>query len=148
MDAVIRTVAIYAFLLVVLRISGRRTLAKMTTFDLVLLLIISEATQQALLGDDFSITNAVLVIATLLAVDIGLSLLKGHVPSSAKLIDGLPMVVVENGTLLEERMRRARIDEGDILESARETQGLVSIDQIRFAVIEITGSITVIPKDR
>jgi uncharacterized membrane protein YcaP (DUF421 family) len=148
MDAVLRTVAIYAFLLVILRLSGRRTLAQMTTFDLVVLLIISEATQQALLGDDFSVTNALVVIVTLLVVDIGLSLVKQHVPSSAKLIDGLPMVVVENGALLEERMRRARIDEGDILESARETQGLESIDQIKFAVIEITGSITIIPKQQ
>jgi uncharacterized membrane protein YcaP (DUF421 family) len=148
MDAVLRTVAIYAFLLVVLRISGRRTLAQMTTFDLVLLLIISEAAQQALLGDDFSITGALLVVVTLLSIDIALSLLKGRVPSSARLIDGLPMVIVENGALLEDRMRRARIDEGDILISARETQGLESIDQIKFAVIEITGSITVIPKDR
>jgi uncharacterized membrane protein YcaP (DUF421 family) len=148
MDAVLRTVAIYAFLLVVLRMSGRRTLAQMTTFDLVVLLIISEATQQALLGDDFSVTNALVVIVTLLAIDIGLSLVKQYVPSSAKLIDGLPMVVVENGALLEERMRRARIDERDILESARETQGLESIEQIKFAVIEITGSITIIPKQR
>jgi uncharacterized membrane protein YcaP (DUF421 family) len=148
MDAVLRTVAIYAVLLVLLRISGRRTLAQMTTFDLVLLLIISEATQQALLGDDFSVTNALLVIVTLLAMDVGLSLMKQHVPSSDKLIDGLPMIVVENGTPLEERMRRARIDESDILESARETQGLESMEQIKYAVIEITGSITVIPKDR
>ncbi len=148
MDSVLRAVAVYAFLLVVLRISGRRTLAQMTPFDLVLLLIISEAAQQALLGDDFSITGGILVVITLLAIDIALSLLKGYVPSSAKLIDGLPMVVVENGALLQERMRRARIDEGDILESARETQGLERIDQIKFAVIEITGSITVIPKDR
>jgi uncharacterized membrane protein YcaP (DUF421 family) len=148
MDAVLRTVAIYAFLLVILRISGRRTLAQMTTFDLVLLLIISEATQQALLGNDFSVINALVVIVTLLAIDIALSLVKEYLPPSSKLIDGLPMVVVENGALLEERMRRARIDEGDILVSARETQGLESIDQIKFAVIEITGSITVIPKQR
>ncbi len=148
MDAVLRSVAIYAFLLIVLRISGRRTLAQLTTFDLVLLLIISEATQQAMLGDDFSLTNALIVIVTLLAMDVGLSLIKAHVPSSHKLIDGLPMIVVENGALLEERMRRARIDESDILESARETHGLESIDQIKYAVMEVTGSITVIPKDR
>ena len=148
MDAVLRTVAIYAILLVLLRISGRRTLAQMTTFDFVLLLIISEATQQALLGDDFSVTNALVVIVTLLAMDVGLSLMKQHVPSSGKLIDGLPMIVVENGTMLRERMRRARIDESDILESARKTQGLESIEQIKYAVIEITGSITVIPKER
>jgi uncharacterized membrane protein YcaP (DUF421 family) len=148
MDAVLRTVAIYAILLVLLRITGRRTLAQMTTFDFVLLLIISEATQQALLGDDFSVTNALVVIVTLLAMDVALSLLKQYVPSSDKLIDGLPMIVVENGTMLRERMRRARIDESDVLESARETQGLESIDQIKYAVIEITGSITVIPKDR
>jgi uncharacterized membrane protein YcaP (DUF421 family) len=79
MDVILRGIAVYVFLLLVFRIAGRRTLSQITTFDFVLLLIIGEATQQALLGDDFSVTTGFLVVATLLVIDIGLSLLKGRV---------------------------------------------------------------------
>src|SRR5690606_14683535 len=76
MDAVLSGLIVYAFLLIVFRISGKRSLGQVTTFDFVLLLIVAETTQQALLGDDYSITNAFLLIVTLLAIDIGLSLIK------------------------------------------------------------------------
>ncbi|WP_119462739.1 DUF421 domain-containing protein [Rhodospirillaceae bacterium SYSU D60014] len=148
MDAVLRAFAIYAVLLVLFRISGRRTLSQMTTFDFVLLLIIGEATQQALLGEDFSLTNAFLVIMTLLAIDIGLSLVKQRSKTAEKLIDGVPMIIVENGRLLHDRMRKSRIDEADVLEAARRLQGLERLDQIKFAVVEVSGGITVIPKER
>ena len=145
--AILRAVAIYAFLHLLFRISGRRTLSQITTFDLVLLLIIGEATQQALLGDDFSVTNAFLVITALIGVDIALSLLKERFPSLGKAIDGMPMIIVENGHPLRERMRRARVDENDILESARQLQGLERIDQIKYAVLEFSGTISIIHKD-
>ena len=76
MDAVLRSLVIYVFLLVVFRISGKRSLSQATTFDFVLLLVIGEATQQALLGEDFSMTNAFVVIVTLVGIDILLSLVK------------------------------------------------------------------------
>ena len=76
MDSVLRAAAMYVALMVLFKIAGRRSLAELTTFDFVLLLIIGEATQQALLGDDFSFTNAMLVIATLIVLDVGLSLAK------------------------------------------------------------------------
>ena len=147
MDAILRAIAIYAFLLLLFRISGRRTLSQITTFDFVLLLIIGEATQQALLGDDISVTNALLVIAALIGVDIGLSLVKERFPSLGKAIEGVPMIIVENGHLLRDRMRRARVDENDILESARQLQGLERLDQIKYAVLEVSGTISIIPKD-
>ena len=146
MDAVLRALAVYVFLLVLFRISGRRTLSEVTTFDFVLLLIIGEATQQALLGDDFSMTNAFIVIATLVMIDIGLSLFKGRVPFSSKIIDGVPMIIVENGMPLRERMKRARFDKDDVLERARQSHGLERLDQIKYAVLEVSGSISIIPK--
>jgi len=69
METVLRAAAIYLVLMVVFKIAGRRTLLQMTSFDLILLLIISEATQQALLGDDFSVTGAALTIITLVTID-------------------------------------------------------------------------------
>jgi uncharacterized membrane protein YcaP (DUF421 family) len=147
MDAVLRAGAIYIFLLLLFRISGRRTLSEITTFDFILLLIIGEATQQGLLGDDFSVTNALLIIATLIVMDIALSLFKEHVPIAGKLLDGMPMVLVENGQPLRDRMKKARVDEYDIMEEARRAQGLERMDQIKYAVLEVSGAISIVPKD-
>ena len=148
MDAVLRATALYLLHLTVFRVSGRRMLAELTTFDFVLLLIIGEATQQALLGEDFSFINAMLVIVTLVTLEIVLSLLKGWAPFLGKLLDGTPMIVVDHGRPLRERMRKARIDEEDILEAERRLQGIERLDQIKYAVLEVSGGISVIPNDR
>lgn len=146
MDSVLRAAAIYLVVLVVFRLAGRRTLSELTTFDFVLLLIIGEATQQALLGDDFSIVNAMVVIVSLVVFDIALSLLKNKSRWLSKLIDGEPMIIVEHGQVLERRIRKARIDESGILEAARHSQGLERIDQIKFAILEKDGKISIIPR--
>lgn len=146
MDAVLRAVAIYVFLVVVFRISGKRTLAEVTTFDFVLLLIISEATQQALLGDDFSVTMAFLVITTLVGIDVFFSLLQRRFTPVNRLMSGLPLVLVDNGKLLDERMKKVRVEESEILHSARQTHGLESMDQVKYAVLETSGGISIIPR--
>jgi uncharacterized membrane protein YcaP (DUF421 family) len=147
MDTVLRGIVIYAFLLIIFRISGKRALSQITTFDFVLLLVIGEATQQALLGEDFSITNALILIVTLVGVDIGVSLLKGRSKRVEKLIDSVPLVIVENGKPFKERMEKARVDETDVLTAARELQGLERMDQIKYAVLERSGGISIIPKE-
>jgi uncharacterized membrane protein YcaP (DUF421 family) len=148
MDAVIRAVAVYVFVWLVFRIAGQRTLSDATTFDFVLLLIIAEATQQALLGEDFSLTNAFLVITTLVGIDILMSLLKERFPRVDRAMEGEPVVIVENGRPIEKRMMRARVDRGDVLEAARRLQGLERMDQIKYAVLEPSGGITIVPKER
>lgn len=145
MDPVLRGLAIYIGLLIIFRISGKRTLAQITTFDFVLLLIVSEATQQGLLGDDFSVTNAIVVIVTLVGADIAMSFLKEKSQRFAKLADGVPVVVLQDGKPIEHRMRRARLDLSDILASGRETHGIERLDQIKYAVLEQGGSISVVP---
>ena len=146
MDSVIRGVSVYVILLIIVRLSGRRTLAQMTAFDFVLLLIVAETTQQALLGDDFSITNAILLILTLFTIDIGLSYLKEWLPPARTLIDGTPTVLISSGKVDEHALRRARLNKEDILAAAREQQGLQRLDQIDFAVLETGGGISVMPK--
>lgn len=145
MDAVLRAVAIYLFLLLIFRLSGKRTLAEVTVFDFVLVLIIAETTQQALLGNDFSVTNAFLLIVTLIGFDIGLSLLKERFSWFGKLTEGHPVVILENGEPLKDRMEKARVDESDILEAARRLQGLERLEQIKYAVLERNGGITIVP---
>ena len=100
MDSVIRGLIVYFFLLLVFRLSGKRTVSQITTFDLVVLLIISETTQQAMIDGDSSMTNGLLLILTLIGADIALSFLKEWVPTLEKWMDGTPLVVVEDGRLL------------------------------------------------
>ncbi|MGG5812096.1 DUF421 domain-containing protein [Falsiroseomonas sp. CW058] len=148
MESVLRAGALYLVLLVLFRITGRRSLRETTPFDLVLLLVVGEATQQALLGEDFSMANAVVVIVTLLLIDIGLSLLKQRSATAERVLDGVPTILVHDGRPIEDHLRRSRIDVNDVLEAARERQGLTRLEEIRYAVLETDGTITIVPVDR
>ena len=145
MDIVARGIAIYLVLLVLFRLMGKRALNKATTFDFVLLLIISETTQQALVGDDFSLTTCFVLVTTLLATDLVFSWFKGWSRGAAKVLDDIPLVVVENGVVRRDRMAKARIDDEDILSAARELAGLERMSQVRYAVLEQDGKISIIP---
>ncbi|MEX0271487.1 hypothetical protein AB3R30_20355 [Leptolyngbyaceae cyanobacterium UHCC 1019] len=96
MGSVVRAVVVYVFLLVLFRVVGQRSLMQTTTFDLILLIIVSEATQNALLGDDNSLTNSFSVIITLVGVDILFSLWKRRSPYVGKMLDGVPLVIVSD----------------------------------------------------
>lgn len=146
MDAVLRALAIYAVLMVVFRLAGQRAIAQITTFDFVLLLVIGEATQQALLGEDFSLTHAVIVIVTLVGIDILLAHVKWRWDGLGKLLDGTPVILVDDGRPLAERMRRARVDEANILSAARLKHGLERMEDVRYAVLETSGEISIVPK--
>lgn len=146
MDSVFRAATVYLILLVVTRGAGRRTMAQVTVFDFVLLLIIAETTDQALLGDDFSVTNAAIVVVTLVMIDVALSYLKAWSARLGALLDGVPTVLVSQGRIDHEALSRSRVGLEDILESAREKQGLKRLDQIDCAVLEVGGGISVIPK--
>lgn len=148
MESVIRGAAVYVILLVIMRLSGRRTLSQMTPFDLVLLLIVAETTQQALLGDDFSIVNSVILIITLFSLDILLSYVKASSRRAERLLDGAPVILVSHGRPDDKVLAGTRMSVEDVLEAAREKQGLERLDQIRFAVLEATGEISIIPEGR
>jgi uncharacterized membrane protein YcaP (DUF421 family) len=144
MDAALRAGAMYIALIILFKIAGRRSLVDLTTFDFVLLLIIGEATQQALLGDDFSFTNAVLIIATLMAMDVGFSLAKRRFSGLARFMDDSAMILVENGRPLTKRLAKARLTEDDIMETARTNEGVERMEDIRYAILERNGSISII----
>jgi len=148
METVIRAAVVYGVLWLVFRIAGKRTLAEITTFDFILLLIVSETTQNALSGTDYSITNSLLLIVTLVGIDVGLSLVKQYWPTVDKIIDGVPLILLEDGRPFRERMDKSRVDEADILAAARRSQGLERLDQIKYAVLERDGGISIIPMER
>lgn len=146
METVLRALILYVVLMVLLRIAGKRTLADVSTFDVVLLLVISESTQQALLGEDFSLTTAALVIATLIGVDRFADYLSFRFPVFSKVTSSRPVVIMDDGKLLRDRMKKLHVNEFDILEAARESHGLGKLDEIRYAVMETSGGISVIPR--
>lgn len=146
MESVLRGVAVYVFLLFIFRIAGKRTLSQTTTFDLVLLLIISETTQQAMVDNDHSITNGMLLITTLVGMTILLSVLKQRFPKLDVALEGAPLILIDQGKMLKDRMEKCRVDESEILSAARMAQGLVAMDQIKYAILERNGDISIIPK--
>jgi uncharacterized membrane protein YcaP (DUF421 family) len=148
MESVLRAAAIYGFLLLLFRVTGKRSLAQITAFDFVLLLIIGEATQQALLGNDFSIINACVVIATLMFLELGLSLAKGWWPKLDPILDSVPLIIVDHGKLLQDRITHERVDLSEVLAAAREHHGLERLEQIKYAVLERSGGISIVPAEK
>jgi uncharacterized membrane protein YcaP (DUF421 family) len=148
MDLVIRGTAVYLFLLLIFRLSGKRSLRSVTTFDFVLLLIIAETTQQALVGEDYSVTGAFLLIVVLVGTDILLSLLKRASPRVDRLLEGQPLVILRDGVPLGARMHVERVDDEDILSAARETRGIERLDDIERAILEKNGAISIVPRRR
>lgn len=145
MDSVLKAVVVFFVLWAIIRISGRRTLGEMTAFDFVLFLIIGGSTQRAITGQDYSLTNALILVATFVALDIALSIVELKSPFMRRVLNATPTIVVENGRLLAHRMRRARVTEDNVLEAARQLHGLERLDQIKFAILEATGDISIVP---
>jgi uncharacterized membrane protein YcaP (DUF421 family) len=146
MESVIRGVVVYLFLLLVFRIVGKRTLAETSNFELVVLLIISETTQQAMIDSDHSMTNAALVIITLLGTSIALALIKERYPAVERVLGGSAVVLIENGHLQWDRLKATRIGPDEIPKAARMNHGLERLEQIKYAILEAGGGISIIPQ--
>jgi uncharacterized membrane protein YcaP (DUF421 family) len=144
-ESVLRGVAIYGLLLIVFRITGKRSLGQLTTFDFILLLIISEAIQNAMVGTSYSVTNALVLVVTLVVIDVGLGMIKTRLPRVERWLEGGPLVVVEHGRPLHDRLRQSRVDVSDVLRAARSRHGLERLDQIKYAVLERNGDISIVP---
>ena len=146
MDSVIKSAIVYLVLWLIIRASGRRTLGQLTVFDFILFLIIGGVAQRAMTAQDYSLTHAFLIIATFVVIDVALSLIERDVPAAAKILKGLPTIVVENGHVLRGRLRRARLTEDDVMQAARRLHGLETMNEIKFAIFEASGEISIIPR--
>jgi len=145
MNLVLRGVIIYFFILIIFRFAGKKTLSEATTFDLVLLLIISEVTQAAMIGNDFSLTASIVLIVTLVSLDFLVNRIKMRSKKISSVVDGVPLIVVEKGNPLKERMKLANVEVDDVLQSARQSFGITSLTEIDYAVLETDGSISIVP---
>jgi uncharacterized membrane protein YcaP (DUF421 family) len=147
LESVVHAAVIYLYVMFVFRLAGKRTLAQATSFDLALLLIISEATQNVLIGEDRSLTGAILVIGTIVGLDVAFTMLKWHAPRVERFLDGVPTILLEHGRPIEARLRRERVDANDILAAARQAHGLERLEQIKYAILEPSGQISIIPRE-
>jgi uncharacterized membrane protein YcaP (DUF421 family) len=145
MNPVLRGLVIYIFLLIVFRIMGKRSVSEITTFDFIILLIISEVTQEALVGEDYSLTASIILIATLMGADLILALLKDKWKMFGDVTEGVPLIIVDNGKPLKTRMKKVKVDEEDVLHAARMNFGLEKMEQVKYAVLEKDGGISIIP---
>jgi uncharacterized membrane protein YcaP (DUF421 family) len=127
-------------------VTGKRTLAQVTVFYFVVLIMISQAGQQALPGDDLSLTNALLIIVTLVGIHLLFTAANYRLAVFDKFANDVPLVLIDDGQLLDERMRKSNVSEDDILEQARMVHSLERMDQIKHAVLKRTGSISVVPR--
>jgi uncharacterized membrane protein YcaP (DUF421 family) len=148
MDSVIRALVVYGFLLIIFRFAGKRTLAQTSSFELVLLLIISETIQESLIDDDHSVTNGFLLSLTLVGTTIFLSWLKQHFPKADKWLEEEALILLENGKPHTKRMDKVRVDEHEILAAARKCHGIYQLDQIKYAILESNGEISIVPKSQ
>ena len=146
MDPILRAAAAYVFLIVLLRLAGRRTLGELTPFDFVVLLLVGDFMREPLVRDDPSFVRGSILCATLVGLDIVLAAVKTRSQRVGRWLEGVPVVLVRDGQPLLDVMRRARIGEEDVLAAARTHRGLERMAQIRLAVLERTGVISVIPE--
>jgi uncharacterized membrane protein YcaP (DUF421 family) len=146
MDLVGRAIIVFFAIFVVTRVVGRRELSTMEPFDLILLVVTGDLVQQGVTQSDYSLTGALTVIATIALLTIALSYVSFRVPKLRPMLDGEPLVLVQDGEVIERNLRRERITVDELLAEARQQQ-VGSLDQVRFAVLETNGRISVIPAD-
>ena len=145
MDIVLRSLVIFMVIWVLMRLLGRRELSNLEPFDLIMLVVIGDFVQQAATQQDLSVTGAILSAATIGILTLAFSWLSWHFPRLRPVLDGKPLVLVEEGKLLTDNMRRERITIEELAAQAR-LQRIDSIEKVNWAVLETGGQISFIPK--
>ena len=145
LEKVLRPVLVYALLVVGLRLAGKRELAQLNPFDLVVLLTLSNTVQNAIIGDDSSVTGAVIGAITLLGVNwVVVRFVFGH-PSLERVVEGDPSVLVENGRIRESALRGELVTRAE-LDAAAHRQGFSSLEEVDRAVLEASGVISFVAR--
>ncbi len=143
---VARTVIVYLALLVGLRLAGKRELGQMTPFDLVVILLIANAVQNAMVGPDTSVTGGLIAAAVLVVANYGVAQARERILWLRRAVEGTPTLLINDGRFVPEHLRREGLDEDDVLMAIRE-HGIADLKDVRMAVLETDGSISIIPAD-
>jgi uncharacterized membrane protein YcaP (DUF421 family) len=145
MDLVIRATVVFFFILLVTRIAGRRELAELEPFDLILLVVLGDLVQQGITQSDDSVTGTLIVISTIALLSVGVSWISFRSRRARVLTAGEPIVLVQEGRPIERNLRRERITLEDVQEEARRSQ-LTSVAELQWAILEDDGHISCIPR--
>jgi len=145
MDLVLRAVVIFFVIWVVTRAVGRRELSSMEPFDLILLVVIGDLVQQGVTQSDYSLTGAIVVIATIAFLTVAMSFLSFRVPRLRPVLEGEPLVLVQDGQVIDRNLRRERITLEELRSEARQNQ-IQDLADVRFAVLETNGRISFIQR--
>jgi uncharacterized membrane protein YcaP (DUF421 family) len=145
MDIALRGIAVFAFIYILTRIIGRRELSSLEPFDLILLIVLGDAVQQGLTQDDYSLTGAFIGITTIALLQVGVSYLSFRFRRLRPVLDGEPIIVVQDGKPIEQNLRRERLTLEEVAAEARQQQ-IGSLDDVQWAVLETNGSISFIEK--
>lgn len=145
MDIVFRGIAVYFFIYLLTRVIGRRELSSLAPFDLILLIILGDAVQQGLTQDDYSITGAMIAVGTIATLQVATSWLSFRSSRLRTVLEGEPIVIVQDGKPIERNMKRERLVLDEVMEEAR-LQQIESLDEIKWAVIETSGNISFVKK--
>ena len=145
MDIVFRGIFVFVFLYALMRMIGRRELSSLEPFDLILLIVLGDAVQQGLTQDDYSLTGAFLAIGTIAVLQLVVSYANFRFPKLRPVLDGEPIVVVQDGKPIEKNLRRERVTIEDLAAAARK-QSIAKIDDVQWAVMETSGAISFIKK--
>lgn len=143
-EFVVRGLVVYIMLLILLRIVGRKSISQMTPFDLVLLLILSNAVQNSMNGGDNSLVGGLIIAFVLVASNELINYLVIKNKGLAILVEGKPEILVHNGKVFRKLMQKERITDDD-LKMALRMNGLMNLEEVEYAIIESTGHISVIP---
>jgi uncharacterized membrane protein YcaP (DUF421 family) len=142
----VRTILVYLAVFVGLRLMGKRELGQMTVFDLVVILLIANAVQNAMVGPDASLQGGLLAAAVLLVANRALAGVRIRFGRWGRLIEGSPTVLVQDGHYVEPKLRKEGIEPEEVEEAMRE-HGIDSIESVKLAVLEVDGSISIVPAD-
>jgi uncharacterized membrane protein YcaP (DUF421 family) len=145
MDIVLRAAVIFFAVYLVTRMIGRRELGMNEPFDLILLVVMGDLIQQGVTQSDYSVTGTVLALSTFVLLTVALSYLNFRGSRVRAVLEGQPLVLVENGTPVEENLRSQRLLVDEVLSEAR-LQQVTALKDIRWAILETNGSISIIPK--
>jgi uncharacterized membrane protein YcaP (DUF421 family) len=145
MDLVVRATVVFFFVLVLVRVIGRRELSTLEPFDLILLIVIGDALQQGLTQDDYSVTGALLVVGTFAVLQVFVSWISFRFPKARPVLQGEPIIVVQDGRVIQRNLKRERLTEEEIAEEARK-QKIPMLADVQWAVLETGGQISFITK--
>ena len=145
-ELVTRSAIVFSFLFIVFRIWGKKHFGQLTPFDFILLLIMSEAVQNAIVGEEKSLSGGIITVGTMMLLNIILNKITFHSERAEKIIQGVPKDLIKNGIIDRTVMNKETITEQELNEAIRK-QGVLKIEDVGLATIETNGEISVIKKE-